>query len=309
MVTGPVQKGTDEHGILSRTHTYSFKTCCLMKNQNVDASQFKPVEMLDGPRFDDLLQTISVEGMAEVYPEDVGRNHKGAPKLKKGLVGFFPYRLHIGDDYCLVREVDVEGKEEFSHAYIFEWKPEDIGLCLVYFRDNRRKVVGETWCNLRYFPHTRLREVLQINGGQAGKLPLFTIPQHNVVKLNVTIRAAFTGELQYHTHKAQVLLEGMSNEERKEAEESLSFQAAPLITYLYGEMANFVGRNIFQVDEAGDKRNREEFIVEALSRKLERENQILGDSSGIETRAILEQAKYGMKALLVGTYYMCNAVT
>ncbi|WP_141137879.1 hypothetical protein [Actibacterium lipolyticum] len=137
------------------------------------------------------------------------------------------------------REVEVVGKKGFK-ALCAEGGANQLGV-FVYLVQTVDAGGGksETYVNSRYMPYAMLTDL--ITATSATGLLQIRIPDTDVVKLNVTLRASPTGEPEFRTHKTEVKFENLPVATQQQIEAQLNFQSASISAFTAYQVLSTLG--------------------------------------------------------------------
>lgn len=205
-------------------------------NEGSYAKSFKPSIVYGMPTSAEMANQVFLAEQEEVY--DSNQNQMQYSSLgydetsgNPDAMSIFVLKTKDTGVQPNLRPVTVRGKSDFTHSFLIEAAPNTIGVSILLLKqvDNE----NEIYCNVRYLPYSTLSD---ITTDTAGDIIQVTLPDTNIVKLNVTLKPTTTGEVLFRTHKTEVDLENTTNEEVIRLKGYLEIDGANTVAFLASQI-------------------------------------------------------------------------
>lgn len=209
------------------------------RRTDVDYSdQFKPAMILGAPTSELWANNFFATSFQESYDPQTGAHSlrlgrtttdtdtkSETTQMTTPVTGLQPFLREV----VVIRKTDyqaicVEGGLNQLGVFVLMTKTVDAGGGLT-----------EVHLNSRYMPFAQLTDlIVDVNGDGVLEIAL---PDKDIVKLNVTLRATISDEPEYRTFKTEVIVENLPDASRKDMENALNAQAAGIVAFLGAQNA------------------------------------------------------------------------
>lgn len=195
------------------------------------AEQFKPAQILGAQTLNEFANNSYLQERKEGYdaagmPILYSSNSPTEPDLNS-LYRLDTLQVNVQP---VIRPVEVSGKTDFQ-SFLIELQDNCTGLTLVMLQESD----GAVFCNVRLLPFSTLEQLLNPTASKSGLLKI-KLPVHNIIKLNVTLKASNVGEVLYQTHKTDITLDDLSDDDRLKLKARLELNAAKSIAHYVSQM-------------------------------------------------------------------------
>lgn len=219
------------------------------------AEQFKPALILGAQTLSDLANNSYLQEKKEGYdstgmPILYANDTPAEPNLNS-LYRFDTLQTNVKPS---VRQVEVSGKTDFT-TFLIELQDGSTGLNLVMLQESN----GMVFCNLRLLPFSSLSQLINTTGSSGPGLLRIKLPTANIIKLNITLKASNVGEILYQTHKTEIALDDLSDEDNLKLKAKLELEAAKTAAHYVSQMVALTSP-----DPATDNSNKSKLQVAAI---------------------------------------------